>query len=274
MSNKVTIEEVKDYWEENIPQYWYSNKEENTKEYYDEIQKQRYSKFYPYLIKLAEFNEHPNEKVLEVGCGQGTDLLQFVKGGAKVWGVDLTEPAIKKTREMFKVYNYKVRLKHLDAEDLNIFGDNFFDVVYSFGVIHHTPNPQKMIDEIHRVLKPNGKAIIMIYGKGLGWWCRLFLFIFTGKFLKYSFQEFINIHSEYKGNCPLVRIYSVRQAQKLFKDFSKAQIKKLLPYNINNNRARPLYKKIAIGFIKRIPFRKYIFKEYIFGDNLFIKCIK
>jgi ubiquinone/menaquinone biosynthesis C-methylase UbiE len=256
----VKIKEIKNYWEKNTPQYWYSNKRKDTKEYYDEIQKIRYSFAYPYLINLAEFDKHQNEKVLEIGCGQGTDLLQFAKGGAKVTGIDLTESAISKTKNMFEVYNYKINLKVANVEKLSCFEDDYFDVAYSFGVLHHTPNTQKAINEIWRVLKVNGKAIIMIYAKGFNYlFCKfLYFHILRGDFLRHNFQETINLHSEYKRYCPLTKMYSKKQAQKLFSRFKEIQIIKLHNPQIKDKVPQVIYK----------------YFQKIFGDNLFIKCVK
>jgi len=145
------IGKVKDFWEKNTPQYWYSNKQNSTREYFDELQLIRYSKTYPYLKTKAEFELHRGKKVLEIGCGQGTDLLQFAKNGADVTGVDLTEGAIEKSKELFNVYGLPAILLTANAEKLDEFEENTFDVVYSFGVLHHTPNTEKAVTEVHRV---------------------------------------------------------------------------------------------------------------------------
>lgn len=255
----VTIDKVKEYWERHIPQYWYSNKDIDTKEYYDELQQKRYSYYYPYLYVLAEFDKHKDERVLEIGCGQGTDLLQFAKGGAIVTGLDLTEDAIKKTEDIFKAYKYKVNLKVKNAEDLNCFEDNYFDIVYSFGVLHHTPKTQEAIDNIYRILKHGGKVIIMLYAQGLNYFYKFFYYhVFKGEFLKYSLVETISLHSEHRKNCPLTKMYSKREAKSFFHKFRIVSIKKL--YN-------PQVKDYFPKFIYN-PFQK------LFGDNLFIKAVK
>jgi ubiquinone/menaquinone biosynthesis C-methylase UbiE len=254
-----SIEQVKNYWEQNTPQHWYSDKEVGTREYYDEIQAYRYSVVYSYLLRLAEFNKHSGKKVLEVGCGQGTDLLQFAKGGAEVFGIDLTESAIEKAKRMFDVYGIPAHLQIENSENMRDFTDDFFDVVYSFGVIHHTPNTEKALSEIWRVLKPGGRLYLMIYSKGLNFLVRLFLFhIGKGHFLHQDLQATINQYTEYRRNSPLTKMYSKRQARNLLKDFSNIEI----------------FKRHNHHFIGRLPRFLHLPLGTVMGDNLFIRCQK
>jgi ubiquinone/menaquinone biosynthesis C-methylase UbiE len=94
----------------------------------------------------------------------GTDLLQLARRGMRVTGIDLTEEGINLARKRFELYQIPAELKIDDAENLS-FPDNTFDVVYSFGVLHHTPDTQKAIDEVRRVLVPGGLAVIMLYNR-------------------------------------------------------------------------------------------------------------
>lgn len=132
MKDKKSKEGIRSYWETHLPQRWYSKKKEGTKEYYDEIERQRFIIQYPSLLKDAEFGKHKGEKVLEVGCGIGTDLLMYAKHGADVYGIDLTHSAIYTCKKRFEMYGLKGNLKRMDAENLE-FPSNYFDFVYSFG---------------------------------------------------------------------------------------------------------------------------------------------
>lgn len=248
----VKIDDVKNYWEKNTPQHWYSKKKPGTKEYYDEIQTVRYTKKYPHLLKLAGFNKHKGQKVLEIGCGQGTDLLQFAKNGAKVTGIDLTEGAIGRSKAMFKCYGYKADFKVANAEHLDCFEDNYFDKVFSFGVLHHTPNTQKAIDEIYRILKPGGESVVMLYAKGYSLLHKIFKHITGLRFFKYTLQESINKYTEFSGSSPLTKMYSIKDAYRMFSRFDEVNVKKVhVPSHI-------------------IP----QFMSYVFGDHLFIICRK
>jgi ubiquinone/menaquinone biosynthesis C-methylase UbiE len=154
--------EVRDYWDSEACGTWFTDKEKFTKEYFEEIEKARYE-IQPEIRPFAEFDKFPGKRLLEVGVGAGTDFLQWVRGNTIAYGIDLTDEAIEHVRHRLDVYGLKAeQLVVGDSENLP-FEDNFFDVVYSWGVIHHTPNTDKALQEIIRVLKPGGIAKIMIY---------------------------------------------------------------------------------------------------------------
>ena len=167
MSDNVSIEDVKNYWKDkNIPQQWYSNKDKLSIQFFNELSYQRFEVYYPYLKNFAEFKYHRGEKVLEIGCGAGTDAIEYALNNSKVSCIDLGEDQVELTKINFKARNLDYdEIKIGNAENLQ-FEDAKFDLVYSFGVLHHTPNIQKAADEIHRVLKDDGVALIMLYSRG------------------------------------------------------------------------------------------------------------
>jgi len=181
---------------------------------------------------------------LEVGCGIGTDLIQYAKVGSICTGIDLTENAINITKKRFKLYNLKADLRVADAESLP-FRDNAFDLVFSFGVLHHTHNTKKAINEIYRVLKPGGKAIVMLYAKGIAYYSTLFYFgVLRGELLNTSKQAVIDKHSEYHGNSPLTKIYSRKKIEKLFEIFEVVRIDR---YTDIFMRYRPRFLAYGLG---------------------------
>jgi ubiquinone/menaquinone biosynthesis C-methylase UbiE len=119
---------------------------------------ERYSE-YPWLYKVAEFREHRGQRVLEVGCGTGCDLLQFAKHGALATGVDITDSHLELARK--RVGDMATVVK-ADARALP-FEDGSFDYVYSHGVLHHSDEPEKAAGEILRVLRKGGKFNIHLY---------------------------------------------------------------------------------------------------------------
>ena len=207
---------IKNYWETRLP---FGTKIKRP---------ERYSQFY-YLLKDAEFKEHKGEKVLEIGCGVGMDSLEYAKNGALVYGIDLTDSAIKLTKERFKLNNLKGDFKTMDAENLK-FEDNTFDFVYSCGVLHHTPNTEKAIKEIKRVLKPDRNAVIGLYAKG--WMYYIFFPVYfgiiRGDLFKMSWKELIHKHYEMEGNVPLVKVYSRKQINQLFDNIVKLKRRPLI----------------------------------------------
>lgn len=154
--------QVEEYWDNETCGSWVSDKEKYTKEYFEEIEKDRYE-VQPELPVFAEFDKFKDKNMLEVGVGAGTDFLQWVRGGAIAHGIDLTQQAIDHVKHRLNLYGLKAKeFKVADCESLP-YDDNYFDLVYSWGVIHHTPDTPKALKEIIRVLKPDGKAKVMIY---------------------------------------------------------------------------------------------------------------
>lgn len=220
---------------------------------------------YSHLLTLAEFDKHRGEKVLEIGCGAGTDICQFAKHGAIVTAVDLTEKAVELTKQRFKVLGIKAEARVADAENLP-FADNTFDLVYSFGVLHHTPNTQKTIDEIHRVLKPSGKAIIMLYNEiSIEHAILIFRRLKNRKIRHLSNKSVINLLTEVNKNDkghinPLTKLYSKKDVQEIFKNFGRVNT--------------------TVYYI-RLPYLEKVLPDYfvyllsrLFGWHLFIKAYK
>lgn len=134
-----------------------------TREWYEAVEEYRYQ-MEPFIHSIAQFTRYHGKKLLEVGVGAGTDHLQWARAGAICHGVDLTAAAIETTRRRLELYGQRSELKHIDAETLP-YPDATFDVVYSWGVIHHSECPEAIIAEIHRVLRPGGRFIGMMYGR-------------------------------------------------------------------------------------------------------------
>lgn len=159
----VQIEEVRDYWEshplcaEAIPH------ELGTKEYFDYYDRLREAnESVEFSYALHEYRAFAGKKVLDVGCGNGYVLSRYALEGADVTGVDITPTGIELTRRRFDLMGLEGDFRVANAEQLP-FDDETFDCVCSMGVLHHTPDAQRAVDEIHRVLKPGGLLIVMFY---------------------------------------------------------------------------------------------------------------
>ena len=164
MSNKDLKEKVQSYWNSQTCGTQFTDKEKYTKEFFEEIEKDRYEKE-PEILPFAQFHSGQGKNVLEVGVGAATDFLQWAKGGANLYGIDLTPEAVEYAKHRLELYGLKAKdIKVADAENLP-FENDFFEIVYSWGVIHHSPDTAKAMKEIIRVLKPGGKAKIMIYNR-------------------------------------------------------------------------------------------------------------
>jgi ubiquinone/menaquinone biosynthesis C-methylase UbiE len=200
-----------------------------TRQYFDEIERVRYQEYAPWMPELMGFNEFAGARLLEVGCGMGTDLLQFARGGAVCTGMDLTPRSIAITRQRFALYGQRTNLLIGDGERLP-FADATLDVVYSNGVLHHTPDTAGAIRELHRVLKSGGTAKVMIYHKNsLNYWGEMMLHrgVFRGELFRgRSPEEIMSRWVEYSehGARPLVKAYTRHQARELFQDFRDIRI--------------------------------------------------
>lgn len=125
---------------------------------------ERYSA-YPWLYEAAEFRNHAGERVLEIGCGTGCDLLQFAKHGADAVGIDITAEHLRFARD--RVGNL-ARVLYGSGTDIP-FPDGSFDYVYSHGVLHHLDQPRRMVEEIFRVLRPGGRFNVHVYARWSYW---------------------------------------------------------------------------------------------------------
>jgi len=144
----------------------------------------------PHITKFAQFEDGHGKRVLEIGVGMGADYLEWLRAGALATGIDLSATSIDQARHRCELAGYASDLKVADAENLP-FPDNTFDVVYSYGVMHHSADTQRCLNEAWRVLKPDGQARIMLYQHpsltGLMLWLRFGLH--RGKSIRQTVYE-------------------------------------------------------------------------------------
>jgi ubiquinone/menaquinone biosynthesis C-methylase UbiE len=206
-----------------------SRHELGTREFFDEVERHRYQEYAPWMPEVMGFDQFAGQRLLEVGCGMGTDLLQFARGGAQVTGVDLTPRSLEISRKHLSLYGERGDFASADCERLP-FADESFDVVYSNGVLHHTPDTARAVREIHRVLRPGGFARVMLYHKGsLAYWSQVILRygILHAEFLRgNSPAAIMSKYVEFNagGGRPLVKVYSRRQARQMFSMFREVNV--------------------------------------------------
>src|SRR5438552_15352721 len=157
---------AREQWSKDPAGAVYGNQHEvGTREFFEAVERHRYTEYAPWMPEAMGFNEFAGMRLLEIGCGMGTDLLQFAGGGARVSGTDLTPRSIEISRQHLTVYGESGDFAIADGETLP-FASESFDVVYSDGVLHHTPDTAGAVREIHRVLRPGGRAMVMLYHRG------------------------------------------------------------------------------------------------------------
>lgn len=183
MDTKSQLTEVNSFWDTEACGTHFVSDAKDLPDFYQKFREQRYRTEWhiPLLVPFAEAN---GKSVLEIGTGNGADAAMFALNGAKYTGVDLTEAALEATRRHFSVLGLQGTFQRENAEQLS-FANDSFDWVYSHGVLHHTPNPQKAIDEVWRVLRPNGRATVMLYYKNsFNYYVRIMHYMRTRVLLK------------------------------------------------------------------------------------------
>jgi len=222
-------DEVQRQWDRDACGSQYVKRAEpGTLEWYLEAEAYRYGVYGPWMPEVMEFAKHGGRTVLEIGAGLGTDLAQFAKNGALTTDLDLSLGHLEHARTNFRLRGLPGAFKHGDGETL-LLPDNTFDVVYSNGVIHHTPNTHDVVAEIRRVLKPGGKAIIMVYAENsLHYWRTLVwdLGLNRGMLKGMSMGEVMSQHVELSvhDSKPLVKVYTKSQLRQMFSAFTDISV--------------------------------------------------
>src|SRR6202171_6359788 len=161
----VQIERVKEYWDSRPCNIRHSAQPVGTREYFDEVDARKYF-VESHIRGFAEFEHWRGKRVLEIGCGIGTDTINFARHGAFVTAVDLSEKSIEIARHRAEIFGLQdhIRFIRANAEELDSFVPvESYDLVYSFGVIHHTPHPGRVLDQIRKYVTPGSTMKIMGY---------------------------------------------------------------------------------------------------------------
>lgn len=197
-------------------------------DYFDAVARDRYRQ-QPWMHDYFRYEHFAGQHVLEIGVGQGTDMMQFAQAGAICHGVDITENHLKLTALNATLRGFDVDLHEVDATRLP-FADNSIDCVYSFGVLHHIPEIDQVVREIHRVLKPGGRVMIALYYK----WSAFHLFC---KLLANGLRNGWLFTKGYKGLLatiemgadgvkvkPYVRLYTKMEVRRLMNIFEEKDL--------------------------------------------------
>jgi ubiquinone/menaquinone biosynthesis C-methylase UbiE len=212
---------VHDYWNRNACGSSTSDRSRFSREYFEEIEAHRYATE-PEILSFADFGSARGEKVLEVGVGAGTDFLQWVRAGAEAHGVDLTPEAVEHVKARLEVYGLQAEdVRVADSESLP-FEDDAFDLVYSWGVIHHTPDTYRALAEIIRVCRPGGACKIMVYNRHSVVACDLWLRKALRRLQPFrSLSWCLYHHMESEGT----KAYTPREVRSMLDDFSVENVK-------------------------------------------------
>jgi ubiquinone/menaquinone biosynthesis C-methylase UbiE len=219
--------QVHDYWNANPCNALFSKADKFARNYFEDIEQYRYN-MEPYIWNFAQFSRYHGKRILEIGVGVGTDFIQWVRSGCIATGCDLTPAAVEYTRKRLEAYGLQAVVQQEDCENLS-FPNESFDLVYSFGVLHHTPDIMKAISEIYRVLKPKGAAKVMLYNRYSWPVLRRWIdhALKKGKLFR-SIDDIIYYYQESPGT----KVFSIHQIPDLFRLFSKVDVYgQITPYD-------------------------------------------
>lgn len=259
---------VKDFWNSASCGEKLLMKGDETRQQFINQMKERYI-LEPEILDFTRFEQYlnSNKKVLEIGVGLGSDHQKWAESGVELYGIDLTERAISWTKQRMELFGLISNLQVADAENIP-FGDNYFDIVYSWGVIMASPDTKKVIDEIYRILKPNGEAIIMIYQKysmvGYMLWLRYALLTFK------PWLSLNDIYNKYLES-PGMKCYSETEARELFNIFTIVELDTNLCHgDLLTSGAGQRHEGFFLT-IARIIYPKFIIRKLFKKHGLFMK---
>ena len=232
------IERVRDYWNQRPCNIRHSTQPVGTREYFDEVEARKY-RVEPHIPEFAEFEKWRGKRVLEIGCGIGTDTTNFARHGARVTSVDLSEKSLELAKQRIGVYGFQdqVEFYQANAEELSkIVPPQPYDLIYSFGVIHHTPHPERVLDQLRGYTRPGTTLKVMVYYRyawKVGW-----ILLTEGKGQFWKLQELVARNSEAQTGCPITYTYSKSEGRKLLEEHGfrvkEAQVEHIFPYRIKD----------------------------------------
>lgn len=205
-SGPPTTADVREYWNRHIHDLEITAHPVGSPGFFADLDQYHFEKLH-HLLRLVDFDAYRGKRVLEVGCGAGTDLARFAKGGATVTGVDVAASAIELARQNFQQQGLTVDLRVADGEHLP-FADDAFDLVYAHGVVQYTADGQALVDECRRVLKPGGEAVFQVYNR-ISWLNAL------SKLMKVPLEH---------EDAPVLKKYSAGEFRDLLRGFRDVRI--------------------------------------------------
>jgi ubiquinone/menaquinone biosynthesis C-methylase UbiE len=233
----INIGDVENFWNSRPCNIRHSPLPIGTQQYFDEVEIRKYF-VEAHIPAFAEFEKWQGKKVLEIGCGIGTDTVRFARAGAKVTAVDVSAQSIHIAKQRAELYGLRnINFYKANAEELaDTVPVERYDLVYSFGVVHHTPHPQRVIEQIHRYIDRDSRLKIMVYHRRS--WKVLWMLMAYGKRPGESLDQLIARYSEAETGCPVTYSYSKEDMPALLRGFEliSVRIEHIFPYRISDYR--------------------------------------
>ncbi|MBV9087044.1 MAG: class I SAM-dependent methyltransferase [Acidobacteriaceae bacterium] len=233
---QLPIERVREYWDRRPCNIRHSPLPVGTREYFDQVEARKYF-VEPHIPRFAQFERWRGKKVLEIGCGLGTDTVNFARAGAQVTAVDLSPASLELARKRVGLYGFEDRVRFYcgSAEELSLVVPvDRYDLVYSFGVIHHTPHPERVIDQLRQYTAPGSTVKIMVYHRYS--WKVFWILMSYGKGKFWKLDQLVAENSEAQTGCPVTYTYSRRQARELLESRGfhpiEMKVEHIFPYRV------------------------------------------
>jgi SAM-dependent methyltransferase len=267
---QTSLAAVHNYWNARPCNIRHSPKPVGTREYFDEVEARKYF-VEPHIPRFAEFPRWSGKRVLEIGCGIGTDTINFARAGAQVTAVDLSERSLEIACQRAEVYGLQDRIRFYctDAEHLStIVPPEPYDLVYSFGVVHHTPCPERMIEQIRQhYVDANSILKVMVYYRYA--WKVLWIMLTYGKGAFWRLDELVAHHSEAQTGCPVTYTYDRQSVRRLLAGFAIEDmwVDHIFPYRISDY---VQYHYVMNWYFRILPRPIFRLLEEYFGWHLCI----
>jgi ubiquinone/menaquinone biosynthesis C-methylase UbiE len=269
--DSVSLERVQAYWDARPCNIRHSEKPVGCRSYFDEVEQRKYF-VEPHIPAFAAFHHWKGKRVLELGCGIGTDAINFARHDAIVTAVDLSQRSVDLARQRAEVLGLSDRITfyHADGERLSaIVPVEPYDLVYSFGVIHHSPHPECIFSELRRFLAPAGTLKVMLYHRRS--WKVLWILLTHGRCRFWDLERIVARHSEAQTGCPVTYTYSRRAARQLVEAagfrVSDLQTEHIFPYRITDYVE---YRYVREWYFRWMPYDWFRACERLFGWHLLI----
>lgn len=233
-----SIADVRRYWDDRPCNIRHSPKPVGSREYFDEVEARKYI-VEPHIPGFAEFTRWRGKRVLEVGCGIGTDSINFARAGAELTAVDLSGESLRIARQRATVMGvaHRIEFVQADAEELtSALSGTQHDLIYSFGVIHHTPRPGRALAEMRALAAPGGTLKVMIYHRHA--WKVLWILVADGRGSFWNSEELIAKYSEAQTGCPITYSYSRSEGRALIERngfrVQELSVDHIFPYRVRD----------------------------------------
>jgi ubiquinone/menaquinone biosynthesis C-methylase UbiE len=267
----VPIAAVRAYWDARPCNLRHSPAPVGTREYFDEVEARKY-RVEPHIPAFADFARWGGKRVLEIGCGMGTDTINFARAGANVTAVDLSRASLDLARQRAEVFGLSDRIRFVEgnAEELSASVPvEPYDLVYSFGVIHHSPHPARALVEMRRYLGPDGTAKVMVYNRRS--WKVIAIVATEGHGRVWDLQRLVARSSEAQTGCPVTYTYTPHQAREFFGtagfEVESIDVEHIFPYRV---RDYVQYRYVRQWQFRHLPPSAFAWLEHRLGWHLCI----